>query len=333
MNREIDMLHFRKAVRVCGLAVATSLMVAMGGVAADRFPSRVITLVLPQPAGGAVDITARALALGLSNKLGQQVIVESRPGANGSLAAEFVARAEPDGYTLFMAVDSQLTVNPHLYSNLKYDPFGDFAPISVVVRPYSALIANPSLKANNIPELIALAKAHPGVINYASVGYGSLQHLGIEYFKSAAGIDLTHVPYKGASTALPDLFRGSVSLLLIGEQIAATYVNSGQVKALAVTSMRHSKLLPHVQAIADTIPGFELTAWFGVLAPKKTPESTRAALLHAIQEVVATPEFRQAMAHQGFATVGSRPDEMLAVMKSHSAHWAKLIRDIGAKIN
>ena len=231
-----------------------------------------------------------------------------------------------------MAVDTNLTINPSLYSNLKYDPYRDFAPISVIVNTPIALLANASLKADNIPELIALAKAQPGVLNYASVGHGSLMHLGMEYFKAAAGIDVVHVPYKGASTALPDLFRGAVSLLLLNEQAAVTYGQSGQTKTLAVTSIRRSQRLPQVATIAETIPGFQFRGWVGVLAPAKTPESIRATLLRAIQDVAAKPEFFEAMAGQGLDTIGSGPEEMTALMKADSAKWAKLIRDIGAKV-
>jgi tripartite-type tricarboxylate transporter receptor subunit TctC len=299
----------------------------------ERYPTRVVTLVLGQPAGGAVDSVARGLAARLSERRGQQVNVESRPGANGSIAAEDVARATPDGHTLFMAVDTNIVVNPSLYDNLKYDPFRDFVPVSVVVQVYTALVANPELKANNIAELIALAKSQPGVINYASVGHGSLQHLGIEYFKSKAGVDLTHVPYKGASTAMPDLLRGAVSLFLIGQQTAISYRESGRLKTLGVTSRQRSNLMPDVPAIAETLPGFELKSWFGVLAPAKTPERIRTTLLRAIQDVTANPEFRQFFAQQGIEAVGSSPEEMLELMKSDSAMWAKLIRDVGAKIN
>ncbi len=316
------------------LSIIFGLLLSAGperATADDKYPSRVIHLILPQPAGGSVDLVARTLAASLSMRLGQPVVIESRPGSNGGLAAEFVARAEPDGYTLFVAVDTNLTINPHLYSNPRYDPFRDFVPISVVVMTRGAVLANPSLSADTIPQLIALAKSQPGAINYASVGYGSLMHLGMEYFKSAAGINLIHIPYTGASTALPDLFRGAVSLMLLNEQTAATYTKSGQIKTLAVTSLHRSTLMPNVPAISETIPGFELSGWVGVLAPAGTPESIRATLLRAIQGAVATPEFADAT-KLGIVPVGSTPDEMMALMKSDSAKWGKLIRDIGAKI-
>jgi tripartite-type tricarboxylate transporter receptor subunit TctC len=298
----------------------------------ETFPTRPIQFVLPQPAGGSVDSVARTLANFLSPRLGQPVVIDSRPGANGSLAAEYVARATPDGHTLYVAVDTNLTINPHLYSSLRYDPYRDFAPISVVVLTPIALLANPSLKADSIPELIALAKAQPGAINYASVGYGSLMHLGMEYLKSAAGFDVTHVPYKGASTALPDLFRGTVSLMLLNEQAAATYTRSGQIKTLAVTSLHRSKLIPQVPAIAETIPDFEFRGWVGVLAPAKTPDSIRASLVRAIQGVIAMPEFVDAIAKQGLVPVGSAPEEMTALMRKDSAKWGKVIRDVGVKV-
>ena len=336
-EKEESVIHLKAIGRAFGSMSISCLLIFASAprdafAADERYPNRIIQLVLPQPAGGSVDSVARVLALHLSAQLGQPVVVDSRPGANGSIAAEYVARAEPDGHTLFMAVDTNLTINPSLYNNLKYDPYRDFAPISVIVNTPIALLANPSLKADNIAELIALAKAQPGVINYASVGHGSLMHLGMEYFKSAAGIDVVHVPYKGSSTALPDLFRGAVSLLLLNEQAAATYAQSGQTKTLAVTSIRRSQRLPQVPTIAETIPGFQCKGWVGVLAPAKTPESTRAILLRAIQDVVAKPEFLEAMARQGLDTVGSSPEEMTALMKTDSAMWAKLIRDIGAKV-
>lgn len=299
----------RSLARYAGL-VSLSLILILGGwlqraSADEKYSSGIIQLVLPQPAGGAVDLIARMLATPLAVQLGQPVVIESRPGANGSLAAEYVARAKPDGHTLFVAIDTNLTVNPHLYSNLKYDPYRDFAPIGVVAFIPDALLENPSLKANSIPELIELAKSKPGVINYASVGFGSAMHVGMEYFKAEAGIDLTHVPYKGASTALPDLFRGAVSLMLLGEQTAATYTKSGQIKTLAVTSLHRSKSMPDVPAIAETIPGFEVRGWVGVLAPAGTPKNIQAKLVHAIQSAVATPEFVEAMVKQGLIPGGS----------------------------
>jgi tripartite-type tricarboxylate transporter receptor subunit TctC len=321
------------AIAICSLVSVLCFVsfVREAAAADDRYPTRVVQLVLPQSAGGAVDFVARALAPRLSGRLGQQVIVDNHPGANGGIAAEYVAHAIPDGHTLFMAVDSNLVVNPSLYSHLKYDAFRDFVPVSVIVRLYTVLVASQSLKADTVPQLIALAKAEPGVINYASVGYGSLQHLGMEFFKARAKINLTHIPYNGGAAAITDLLSGSVSLLLIGERTALEYFE--KLKSLGITSPRRSPLLPQVATIAETLPGFELKAWFGILAPAKTPAAPRAILLRAIRDVVATADFRDLMAKQGIQVVGSTPEEMLALMKADSAMWAGLIQSIGAKID
>jgi tripartite-type tricarboxylate transporter receptor subunit TctC len=306
---------------------------ADGAAAGEAYPMKPIRLILPQPPGGAVDFVARLLSTRLADNLGQSVIVDNRPGANGGIAASLVARAAPDGYTLFMAVDTNLVVNPNLYRNLPYDPYRDFVPISIVVRLANVLVVNPSLRVNSIKELVELAKTKPGKLNYASFGNGTVQHLGMELFKAKTQINLTHVPYKGMAPALTELIAGRIDVLFTGIAFASPHAATGALKMLAIGSPQRSDLIPEVPTMQEAgVPGFDITTWEGVLAPAKTPSSMIRRLLQEITKAVADPGMRNALHKQGFEAFGSSPHEMLAIMKSDTAKWAEVIRTSGAKI-
>jgi tripartite-type tricarboxylate transporter receptor subunit TctC len=322
---------YRVGATVC---VALSLLLALSGMAsAQDYPARPIRLVLPQPPGGAVDFISRTLGAALQKSIGQAVVVDNRPGANGIVAAELVAKAPADGYTLFMAVDTNLVVNPQFYAKVPYDPFRDFAPISVIARNALTLVANPSLPANSVAEVIALARAQPGKINYGSVGHGTQHHLGMELFKTMAKINLVHVPYKGQAAALADLAAGVLGVMLSGTPAALALSKGGQIKILAVTSLERSRFLPDVPTMAESgLPGYDVGGWFGLLAPANTPPNVLARLSEEVAKVMGDSEFRAALLKQGLEPVGNTPSQMTALMRSDTEKWGRVIRESGAKI-
>lgn len=301
---------------------------------AQEYPSRAIRLVLPQPPGGAVDFISRTLGTALQRSTGQAVVVDNRPGANGILAADFVAKSPPDGYVLLMAVDTNLVVNPNLYAKVPYDPFRDFAPISVIARNGLLLVANKDFPPNNVAEVIAHARANPGKINYASIGYGTQHHLGMELFKARAQINLVHVPYKSQAAALTDVAsQGGASIMMCGTPAALAMSKGGQIKILAATSVERSRYLPDVPTMAEAgLPGFDVSGWFGLLAPANTPGPVLARLQQEVRKALEDAEFRAGLSKVGLDPVGNTPAEMHALMKADTEKWAKVIRDSGAKI-
>jgi tripartite-type tricarboxylate transporter receptor subunit TctC len=319
---------------LCAVAIFALAIAATGPAwAEDQYPTRLISIVLPQPAGGAVDLIARTLGERLSESMKQPVVIENKPGANGSLAAGQVARATPDGHTLFLAVDTNLVVNPSLYRDITYDPFKDFVPIGVIAKLYLALVSNPKLPVNNIAELIKLAKAKPGKLNYGSIGYGSPHHLGMELFKLETETDLTQVQFRGTADTNAALISGVVDVGFTGPQAAISLAQSGKLKILAVTSPQRSKLLPNVPTMQEQgVPGFELSTWFGLLAPANTPRSIVDKLSHEMSNAVADPKFKNRITALGLDVVGSTPEEMLALMKTDTVHWRKLIETTHAKV-
>ena len=273
-------------------ALALTGVAAMLDVAcAQKYPSHPIKLVLPQPPGGAIDLIARTLGERLSEQMPQPVIVENRPGANGGLAAGDVARSTPDGYTLFMAVDTNLVVNPTLYPDLSYAPFRDFTPISVLTKTALVLVAN--ITANNVSELIAYAKANPGQLNYASIGLGTQAHLGMELFKLMTRIDINQVEYRGTAPAMTDVVAGRVEIMITGPPSAKAMSDGGKLKLLAVTGKRRHPLMPDVPTIDKFgVPGYDVTGWFGILAPGKTPKPVLHRLTDEVRKAVTDPGLR-----------------------------------------
>jgi len=319
---------------LCAVALFALAIAATGPAwAEDQYPTRLISIVLPQPAGGAVDLIARTLGERLSESMKQPVIIENKPGANGSLAAGQVARATPDGYTLFLAVDTNLVVNPSLYPDITYDPFKDFVPIGVIAKLYLALVSNPKLPVDNIADLIKLAKAKPGKLNYGSIGYGSPHHLGMELFKLETKTDLMQVQFRGTAATNAALIGGVVDVGFTGPQAAISLAKSDKLKILAVTSPQRSKLLPNVPTMQEQgVPGFELSTWFGLLAPANTPKSIVDKLSREMRKAVAYPEFKNRITTLGLDVVGSTPEEMLALMKTDTVHWRNLIETTHAKV-
>jgi tripartite-type tricarboxylate transporter receptor subunit TctC len=306
---------------------------AVTAAGADDYPSKPIRFILPQPAGGAVDLIARTLGDRLSEQMRQPVIVENQPGANGGLAGGQVTRSTPDGYTLFMAVDTNLVVNPSLYPNLAYDPVRDFIPISIIAKVYLVLVASSKLEANSVQELIALAKASPGKLNYASIGLGTQAHLGMELFKLMTKTDIAQVSYRGTAPAMTDIAGGVVDVMFTGPPSAMALAAGGKVKMLAVASPQRSQLIPQVPTVQEAgVPGYELAGWFGLLAPAKTPPSVVDRLASEVKKAVADPKLKDRLTEQGLDVFGSSSDEMRAIMQSDTKKWSEVIAATGAKI-
>jgi tripartite-type tricarboxylate transporter receptor subunit TctC len=310
-----------------------SVLPAVVPAAAQDYPNKPITIVLPQPAGGAVDLIARTLGERLSQQMKQPVIIENRPGANGGLAATQVLRSASDGYTLFMAVDTNLCVNPNLYPNLGYDPFRDFTPISVLTKVDLVLVANAGVEANSVKELIALAKAQPGKLNYAAIGLGTQQHLGMELFKLMTGTNITQINYRGTAPATTDLLGGVVHVMFTGPQAANAHKNSGKMKALAVAGTKRLAILPDVPTMEEAgVPGYLLTGWFGLVAPAKTPKPVVDKLNAEVQKAVNDPRFKDRLTAVGMDVVGGTSQEMLALMQADTKKWLDVIKKTGVKI-
>jgi tripartite-type tricarboxylate transporter receptor subunit TctC len=318
------------AAALAMLAFAATAYVAR----ALDYPLHAIKLVLPQPPGGAIDLIARTLGERLSQQVHQPVIVENRPGANGGLAAADVVRSKPDGYTLFMAVDTNLVVNPTLYHDLPYEPFRDFAPISILTRTELVLVANPKVPANNVRELIAYAQAHPGQLNYASIGLGTQAHLGMELFKLMTKTNIVQVEYRGTAAAMTDVVAGRADIMITGPPSAKAMSEGGKLKLLAVTGTKRHPLMPDVPTIAESgVPGYDVTGWFGILAPGNTPKPVLRRLTEEVRKAVADLRFRDRMTKVGLQVVGSTSEEMLAKMRADTDKWAEVIRATGAKIH
>lgn len=326
-----------RAVRVSGIVAAlvalTSALVVSPSRAEDTYPTKPIHLVLPQPAGGAVDLIARTLGDRLSASMHQPVVIENMPGANGSLAAGQVARAKPDGYTLFLAVDTNLVVNPSLYPHITYDAFKDFAPIGIIAKLYLVLVSNPKVPVNSVKDLIALAKAKPGKLNYGSIGYGSPHHLGMELFKLETKTDLTQVQFRGTAPTMTALIGGVVDVTFTGPQAAKSLAQSGKLKILAVAAPQRAPQMPDVPTMQEAgVPGFELSSWFGMLAPAKTPKAIVEQLSREVAKAVVDPKFKDRITAVGLQVVGSTPEAMLAQMKTDTVKWRDLIKTVGAKV-
>ena len=315
------------------LADAACAAMAAPGSAEDRYPSRPVKLILPQPAGGAVDLIARALADRLAQQMGQPFIVENMPGANGSLAGGNVARSPSDGYTLMLAVDSNLVINPSLYHTLTYDPFKDFVPIGIVARLNMVLVANPKVSANSVKELIAYAKTYPNKLNYAEIGIGSAMHMGMEQFKFMTKTEINRVSYRGTAPAITDVVAGTVELMFTGPPSAKSMSEGGKLKLLAVASPERIALLPDVPTVAEAgVPGYTMASWFGLLAPAKIATSIVERLSAETRAAVNSQIFKDRMKSVGLEVDGGTPAAMLETMRSDMQRWAELIKATGITI-
>jgi tripartite-type tricarboxylate transporter receptor subunit TctC len=313
------------------LFVMTNLV---GAASAQTFPNKPIRMVVPFSAGGTTDILARAVGQKLSESLGQQVVVDNKPGAGGNIGAQEVARAAPDGYTLVMGTVGTHGINPSLYKKMPYDHIKDFAPVSLVASVPNLLVVHPSVPVNSVKELIAHAKANPGKLNFASSGNGTSIHLSGELFKTMTGLQMTHVPYKGSAPAVTDLLGGQVQLMFDNMPSALPHAKGGKLKPLAVTSAKRFPGTPEIPTIAEAgVPGYEATSWFGVLAPAGTPKEIVNKLSTEIAKALKTPEMKKRLEEQGAEAVGSTPEEFAAHIKSETAKWAKVVKESGATVD
>jgi tripartite-type tricarboxylate transporter receptor subunit TctC len=309
------------------------LVLAVSAAGAQTFPQRPVRIVVPYPPGSGTDIAARALGQKLTEIWGQQVIVDNRPGAGAIIGVEAVAKAAPDGYTIGIADTGPLAINPALYPKLPYDPARDFAPVTLLAKLPFILVVNPSLPVHNVAELVALAKSKPGQINYASVGNGSAVHLATELFKTRAGINLTHIPYKGSAPALQGLLGGEASVMFVNLLSARALVQAGKVRALGAAPGKRIAAMPDLPTIAEAgVPGYEFEAWFGIVAPAGTPRPVVDKLNQDLRRVLALPEVRDVFDKGGFEPVGSTVESFANLIPGEVERWGKLVRETGAKV-
>ena len=313
------------------MRIFLAVFLSLSCFAAQAWPDKPVRIVVAYPPGGGIDVMARQIAEKLGARWGQPVVVENRPGANTIIAADAVARAPADGYTLLMTTDATFSINPHLYAKLPYDAERDFVPVTMLVLLQQLLVAHPSLPADTLPELIKLAKAKPGALRYASYGSGSQPHLSGEMLKYKAGIDLVHVPYKGISLAVPAVMANEVELTFAGIATSMPQLKAGRIKAIAIGGTQRSPLLPQVPTFAELgFPEVETHAWFGFFLPAGSPQSQKIYL--DTKRILEEPEFRQKqLVDKGYEVVGSNPDEFVRYLKKDRESRGRAVKISGAK--
>ena len=321
----------RLATITLGLALGQAMAPT---IALAAYPDRPVTLVVPFPAGGSTDLVARIVAEHMTKSLGQQVVVENKGGAGGNLGAASVAKADPDGYTILMGTIATHALNPAIYRKMPYDAVKDFAPISLLVTVPNVLVVNPQLPVKNVQELLDLLKAKPGEYSYASSGNGTPLHLSGELFKSMAGVDMVHIPYKGAGPALTDLLGNHVSIMFDNLPSSMGYIKDGRLRGIAVTTAERVPSVPDLPTIAESgLPGYETYTWNALFAPAGTPPEMIARLNAAAVEAVEDPAVRGKLAGLGASAVGSSPDALAEHVKAELAKWAPVVKASGAQID
>lgn len=311
------------------LFTACSGLLCAAGADAQTYPSRTIRFIIPQSAGSATDTVARMIGSRLAEKFAQPVVPENRTGAGGIIGVELAAKSAPDGYTLVI-VSATHAVNPSLRRNLPYDAVADFAPVTMATAQPYVMLAHPSLPAKNVRELVALARARPGQINYASSGAGTLGHLGFELLKSTSHISMVHVPYKGIVPAITDIVGGHVSLLYSTVVSGMPQVKAGKLRALAVSSAKRAQVAPEVPTVAESgFPGYDVSGWYGILAPAKTPAAIINRLNSEIVAILRSPAVAQRLAEDGSEAVGGTPEQFSAQLKSEIAKWSTVVKTAG----
>ncbi len=321
-----------KTMLKAGLS-ATMVMVACA-VHAAEWPDKPIRVILSVPAGATPDVTARLVFPGLSQQLGVSLVADNRAGGGGVIGAEIAAKSAPDGYTLFISSPGALTILPHMRKNIPYDTIRDFAPISLISIGPFVLMTHPSVPAKSIKELIALAKAQPGKLNYASAGNGVANHLAGELFKQMAGIDIVHVPYKGAPQAVTDVLAGHMNMMFNSVAPIVGYIKTGKIRVLGIASLQRSPQLPDVPTIHESgVPGFEAVNWFGMFAPAKTPRKIINRLNGALVQTIKTPEMQSQFIKLGADPIGSSVEEFTAFVKRDMEKYEKVVRISGAKVD
>lgn len=315
---------YARLLLAAGLAASFS-------VSAQDYPTKQIKIVVPFQAGGGNDRVARVIAEKLRAKWGQPVIIENRGGAGGNIGSEVVFNAMPDGYTLLLTAPGPLVINKSLYAKFPFDPEA-FVPVSAIATSYAVLTVHPAVAATTVRELIALAKNKPRGLNFGSSGTGATTHLGGELFKSMAGVDIVHIPYKGTASALTDLLSGQVHLMFMEISSVLPHIRAGKLRALGVGSEKRNPLLPDVPPVADVLPGYSSQVWYGMVAPPKTPPAIAAKLSSAISEILKQPDVVRQLQEQSIEAIGSTPAEMASWMKQERERWSNVIRATGTKI-
>jgi tripartite-type tricarboxylate transporter receptor subunit TctC len=300
--------------------------------AAQAYPSKPIRFVVPYPPGGPLDTVARLTAQKVSESVKQPVIVDNKPGAGGNIGADIVAKSPADGYTILMGAVATHAINPSLYASIPYDAVRDFAPVTQLASTPNILIVNPSVPASNVREFIAYAKANPGKLNFGSGSTGSAGHLAGELFKALAGVEMTHVPYKGAAPAMQDLVAGQIQLMFDNLASALGQVRAGKVKGLAVTTAKRTSLAPELPTIAESgLPGFDISTWFGIFVPAGTRRDVVERLHAEFTRALASPDVREKIVNLGAEPVGNRPEEFAAYIAREADKYARVIKASGAK--
>lgn len=314
-------------------ALLASLLASGAAAAADAYPSRPIRFIIPFTPGGNTDVLGRLLGMKLTEAWGQQVVIDNRPGAGGTVGVEQATKATPDGYTIVMGTFGSVLVANSLYKKLGYDPQRDLAPVVLVSTPPGLLVTNPALPVKSVQELIAYARAQPGKLNYASSGAGTWNHLFGELFNSMAKVKIVHIPYKGAAPAVTDLMGGQVQMMFSPFPPALPQVRSGKLRALAVSTEKRSGLLPDVPTVSESgLPGYSAEGWFAVLAPANTPAAVIKRLNEGLNHALQLPDVKASLAADGAEPAGGTPQELAQSIRSGSAKWSKLIRDLGVSL-
>jgi tripartite-type tricarboxylate transporter receptor subunit TctC len=315
-----------------GLALCLAMTVTGPAIAAD-YPAKPVRVVVPFPPGGTTDVLARIVAAGLSERMGQQFIIDNRPGASGAIGTTMVAKAPPDGYTLVFATINTHGINASLFPNLPYDPIKDFAPVTIVANTPNVLMVHPSVSAKNLTELIALAKAEPGRLNFGSTSLGGSPHMSGELFKMMAQVDIVHVPYKGGGPMLTDLIGGHIQMAFDNLPSSMGHIRAGDVRAIAVTTAERLPSAPDIPTMRESgLPDYEVAAWFGLLAPAGTPPEIVERLHKNISEILQSPEGGKRLADLGAEPVGNTPEEFAGVITYEVARWRKVVQATGVKV-
>ena len=312
-------------------AVIATCAIGAGSATAQTYPARPIRWVAPFPPGSTTDIVARIVAEKLTEVFGQQVTLDNRPGAGGNIAAEIVVKAPADGYTLLTGFPG-LAINPSLYAKMNYDPLKDLAPVILISAAPLLMVVHPALPATTVRDVIALAKRHPGELLFPSAGNGTSSHLGGELFKSAAGIDIQHVPYKGSMQGMVDLISGRMQLMVNPLPEMIPFVESGKLRAIAVTGLQRSAVMPNLPTVAETLPGFDVTTWNGLMAPAATPKEIVARLNTEVVKLLKAPATAKRMQELGLDTIASTPGEFADHLRRETEKWAKVVKAAGARI-
>ena len=326
-------LNFRRTTLVALLAAAVSMLQAPLARAEDKYPSRPITLIVPQAAGGANDIIARVVATRLSEQLGQPIVVDNRTGAGGNVGTALAAHARPDGYTLMLTADSAMVINPALYRSTGFDPVKDFEAVGTVATAGYVLVANPAFPPNNVGELVSLAKQQPGKINIGSAGNGTLNHLIGEMLGKATGIELVHVPYKGSAAAVTDLVAGQVQVSVQSLPSSISFIRTGKIKVLGVVNEKRIPALPDAPTIGETVKGFGATPWYGVFAPAGTPRAIVNLLNTEIARALESHDLQERLAGVGCEPYRTSPEQFATLVRDDLGRWARIVKESGATVD